>query len=96
MPQLDDLDQKDLVVEEWRELPPERRVIIRRELAQIRHNDIAMWVATFALGIIGLAAVGVLVAAFFCGRDSPEWASSAVAAIIAAAIALVFNNRASK
>jgi hypothetical protein len=85
----------ELEIEEWSEIPPERRIGLRRELAQLKHSDWAMWVAIAALGAIGLAAVGVSVAAFAEGRDPPQWATSAMAAIIAAAVALVFNRRGS-
>jgi hypothetical protein len=83
----------DLRITEWERFPLEQRVIFRRAIAELRHNDIAMWVATLSLAAIGLSSVGVLVVAFVCDRGAPEWAVTAIAAIIAAAIALVFNNR---
>jgi hypothetical protein len=86
----------DISVSEWREISPKEKLDIIHGLNALLHKQVAVWVGAAAIGATGLSALYVLITAFQFQAAEPEWAKNVVAAVIAASIALIFQNHSAK
>lgn len=58
-----------------------------------KYASLALYLSVGAVSVIGAASMLVLVASFFLKVPAPQWASTAEAAVLTAAVALIFKDR---